>query len=123
MSGRLDPAADTVPTHPGRIVVRDRVFVKVAEEVAASAFRVERGTVSVEVSESHSGIAVSISTPLPITRLDDTEALLAGVGVVDRVTAIQSELKNRISHITGREVYRVNITVTGAVTAPQRRVR
>lgn len=111
------------PTHPGRIVVAERALVKVARQASADAVGVDRGQVSVQVAESRGGIAVRISTPLPIPALDDTIAIRAGEPVLDRAASIQHELRDRLAYLIGRDVVRVDITVTGAVVAQRKRVR
>ncbi|MGR0221169.1 hypothetical protein [Agromyces sp. ZXT2-6] len=111
------------PTHPGRIVVEERVLVKVAREASADAVGVDRGQVSVDVAQYRGGIAVRIATPLPIPALDDTIAVRAGKPVLDRVASIQQELRDRLARLIGRDVVRVDITVTGAVVAQRKRVR
>ncbi|WP_157009079.1 hypothetical protein [Agromyces laixinhei] len=123
IDGEAGQAATDEPLHPGRIDVRERVLVKVAQEAAATVIGVDRGEVSVDVGQYGRGVAVRIATPLPIPDLDDTAAIEAGEPVLDRVATIQQRLRDRISHVLGREVVRVNITVTGAVIAEQRRVR
>jgi uncharacterized alkaline shock family protein YloU len=114
-------AAEPPPSHPGRIDIAEGVLVKVAREVSADTVGVDRGQVSVDVAESHGGIAVRISTPLPIPALDDTIAIQAGEPVLERVASIQHELRDRLAHVIGRDVVRVNITVTGAVIAQKKR--
>lgn len=117
-------AAETPPPSlPGRIVVEERVLVKVAREVSADTVGVDRGQVSVDVAEYGGGLAVRISTPLPIPALDDTMAIEAGKPVLERVASIQHELRDRLAHVIGRDVVRVNITVTGAVIAQKKRVK
>jgi len=116
-------AAEPPPSHPGRIDIAEGVLVKVAREVSADTVGVDRGQVSVDVAESHGGIAVRISTPLPIPALDDTIAIQAGEPVLERVASIQHELRDRLAHVIGRDVVRVNITVTGAVIAQKKRVK
>lgn len=126
-STRGDPEAAATaaqrPTHPGRIVVAQRVLAKVAREASADTVGVERGQVSVDVAETHGGIAVRISTPLPIPALDDTTAIRAGEPVMDRLSSIQQRLRDRLAHLIGRDVVRVDIIVTGAVVAQRKRVR
>jgi hypothetical protein len=116
-------AAEPPPSHPGRIDIAEGVLVKVAREVSADTVGVDRGQVSVDVAESRGGIAVRISTPLPIPALDDTAAIQAGEPVLERVASIQHEVRDRLAHVIGRDVVRVNITVTGAVIAQEKRVR
>lgn len=121
--GPAPVAAEPPPTHPGRIVVAERALVKVARQASADAVGVDRGQVSVQVAESRGGIAVRISTPLPIPALDDTIAIRAGEPVLDRAASIQHELRDRLAYLIGRDVVRVDITVTGAVVAQRKRVR
>ncbi len=121
--GPSQVAAEPPPSHPGRIDVAERVLVKVAREVSADTVGVDRGQVSVDVAESRGGIAVRISTPLPIPALDDTIAIQAGKPILDRVASIQHELRDRIAHLIGRDVVRVDITVTGAVVTQKKRVK
>lgn len=116
-------AEPPTPTHPGRIVVGERALVKVARQASADAVGVDRGQVSVQVAESRGGIAVRISTPLPIPALDDAIAIRAGQPVLDRAASIQHELRDRLAYLIGRDVVRVDITVTGAVVAQRKRVR
>ena len=126
-AGRVggDPrqVAAEVPAHPGRITIDERVLEKVAREATATTLKVDRGEVSVGVSEARGGLAVNVSAPLPVPDLDDTAAIHAGTPVLERVAAIQIELRDRIAHVTGREVTRVNISITGAVIAEQKRIK
>lgn len=117
-------AAGTAPHAPaGRITIKDRVLEKVAQEATATTLRVPRGDVSVGVAEAHGGLALTIRTPLPIPHLDDTDAIRSGTPVLERVQTVQTQLRDRIAHVTGRDVTRVNITITGAVIAEQKRVK
>lgn len=116
-------ATEPPPSHPGRIDIAEGVLVKVAREVSADTVGVDRGQVSVDVAESRGGIAVRISTPLPIPALDDTAAIQTGRPVLERVASIQHEVRDRLAHVIGRDVVRVNITVTGAVIAQKKRVK
>lgn len=116
-------AAPAGSSYPGRITVKERVLVKIAEEATATTLKVDRGDVKVDVAEARGGLAVTIRTPLPIPNLEDTAAIAAGPPVLQRVAGIQEQLRDRIGRITGREVTRVNVTITGAVIAEQKRVR
>lgn len=114
-------ASSAEATAPGRITVKERVFVKVAEEATSTALGIDRGSVSVDVAEAKNGLAVTIGTPLPVPDLDDTEAIRSGNTVLERVAAIQSQLRDRIAEVTGRDVHRVDITITGAVMAEKKK--
>ncbi|QJU55191.1 NTP pyrophosphohydrolase [Herbiconiux sp. KACC 21604] len=122
MSTSLLVAAPT-SAPAGRISVRDRVIEKIVHRASADAIGVESGEVKVEVSEWRGGYAVRVRTPLPIPDLDDTEAIAAGSSVIDRVTAVQQQLQSHLAHVTGRDITRLAVVVTGAVVPPRRRVR
>lgn len=111
------------PTHPGRIVVADRVITRVCEQSAAELLGVDRSEVTAQASMVRGGLAVGIASPLPIPALDDTEAVRAAGPVVSRVQDVQAELLDRIAHITGRDVQRVNVRITGAMVERRARVR
>ncbi|TDW29630.1 hypothetical protein [Cryobacterium psychrophilum] len=112
-----------VTLRPGRTVVHDRVIQKVVEEVSAAALGVDRSKVTVRISPASGGIAVTVASPLPIPPLDDATAVRATGSVLDRLSATQASLRQQIERITGRDVTRVNITVTGAIVSEQRRVK
>lgn len=118
-----DPQRVAAGAAPGRITVKERVLVKIAEETAATTLKVDRSDVNIDVAEARGGMAVTIRAPLPIPNLEDTAAIAAGPPVLQRVAGIQEQLRDRIGRITGREVTRVNVTITGAVIAEQKRVR
>ena len=90
-------------TVPGRIDVKDRVYRTVTEHPG--------------------GIAVRIATPLPIPDLDDAAAIANAVPVLDRARQLQEELQQRLTTLLGRDVNRINLTITGATTPVRRRVQ
>lgn len=128
IGGGLSQVAAAAPereldSYAGRIVVQPRVLEKIAQESSASVVGVERGSISVEVSEGSRGMAVRVSTPLPVPDLEDTDAIRAGETVLARVARIQEEVRDRVAHLAGRDVSRVDVTITGAVIAQKRRVK
>lgn len=108
---------------PGRIVVKERVYRTVTEQTSATLIGVPRGDVKVDVTEHTGGLAVRIATPLPIPDLDDTAAIALTVPVLDRSRELQEQLQQRLTTVLGREVTRINLTITGATTPVRRRVR
>lgn len=117
---RVAAGADTVP---GRIDVRERVYRTVTEQTSATLIGVPRGDVKVDVAEHPGGIAVRIATPLPVPDLDDTAAIAESKPVLDRARELQEHLQQSLSGILGREVTRINLTITGATIPERRRVR
>ena len=108
---------------PGRVVVRDRVYRAVAEQASASLIGVPRADVKVDVVERSGGISLRIATPLPIPRLDDADAIAQAVPVLERGRQLQEQLQPRLTDLLGREVSRINLTITGATIPERRRVR
>ncbi|MCT9821425.1 hypothetical protein N3K63_14160 [Microbacterium sp. W1N] len=116
-------AAAQQPTYPGRIVVRERALRTAVRAAAADVVGVGRDDVSVDVAEHAGGLAVRLATPLSVPDLDDLEAVAAATPVVERLGALQQELQARLGRLTGRDITRVDITITGATVPPRRRVR
>ncbi|MFG6446503.1 hypothetical protein ACFXQA_14680 [Microbacterium sp. P07] len=123
-SSDADAAATAEPTAlPGRTTIADRALRAVAEQATAVAFGVKRDQVSVQLGSSAGGLALRVSSPLPVPDLDDTEAVHAGPTVIERIHSIQQNLHESVADLTGRAVTRVDVTVTGAIIPPRRRVR
>ncbi|MCM3501072.1 alkaline shock response membrane anchor protein AmaP [Microbacterium sp. P26] len=104
----------------GRVNIADRVLQKTAERAAADVVGVDAKNVHVEIVSSRDTAVVRVSTAFPVPRLDDTEAVRAATPVLDAARAAQSELRTRLTRLFGREVSRVDLTITGA-SAPQRK--
>ena len=64
-----------------------------------------------------------IATPLPVPDLDDTVAISQSVPVLERARQLQEQLQQRLTGILGRDVTRINLTITGATIPERRRVR
>lgn len=108
---------------PGRIDVADRVFRKAAEQAAAEAIGVPRDDVTIDIAAARDTVVVRVRSPFPVPRLDDTAAVRAATPVLEAAHGIQSELHERLTRLFGREVSRVDLTISGASTPQRRRVR
>lgn len=108
---------------PGSVRVHERVIDKVVREASAGAIGVSRDEVSVEAAEWGGGLAVRVAARLPVPDLGDREAVETAVPVVERVRVLQSELAIELARLTGREIRRVSVTVTGAIIPKRKRVR
>ncbi|AZC12439.1 hypothetical protein [Microbacterium sp. ABRD28] len=110
-------------TPAGRVDVTERVFTKVVRAASAELIGIGRDALRAEVAGYRGGLAVRLATPLPVPPLDDPDAVRAMPGVIERSRALQEHLQERLSRLTGRDITRIDITVTGAVTPERRRVR
>ena len=108
---------------PGRIDVKERVYRTVTEQASATLIGVPRGDVKVDVAEHLRGLSVRIATPLPVPDLDDTVAISQSVPVLDRARQLQEQLQRNLTDVLGRDVTRINLTITGATIPERRRVR
>ncbi|GEB45855.1 hypothetical protein MTE01_18000 [Microbacterium testaceum] len=104
----------------GRVSISDRVLQKTAERAAADIVGVDAKSVRVEIVSARDTAAVRVTTPFPVPRLDDTEAVRAATPVLEAARVAQTELRSRLTHLFGREISRVDLTISGA-TAPQRK--
>lgn len=104
----------------GRVSISDRVLQKTAERAAADIVGVDAKSVRVEIVSARDTAAVRVTTPFPVPRLDDTEAVRAATPVLEAARVAQTELRLRLTHLFGREISRVDLTISGA-TAPQRK--
>lgn len=104
----------------GRVKIADRVLQKTAERAAADVIGVDAKNVHVEIVSARDTAAVRVASPFPVPRLDDTAAVRATTPVLEAARAAQDELRSRLTHLFGREISRVDFTISGA-TAPQRK--
>ena len=118
-------ALSTVPEvgASGTVRVRERVIDKVVREAAASVIGVPRGAVTVDVADWADGLVVRVTSGLPIPDLNDAEAIRRQDPVLVRVRRIQSLLAQDVERLTGRNVKRISVTISGAVIPERRRVR
>ncbi len=117
------PGGGAIVRTGGRVEVADRVFRKAAEQAAAEAIGVDRADVSIDIAASRATLVVRVQAPFPVPRLDDTEAVHAATPLLAAARGIQQELHERLTRLFGREVSRVDLTITGATTPQRRRVR
>lgn len=104
----------------GHVNIADRVLQKTAERAAADVIGVDAKNVHVEIVSSRDTAAVRVTSPFPVPRLDDTEAVRSATPVLEAARAAQSELRSRLTRLFGREISRVDLTISGA-SAPQRK--
>jgi len=106
----------------GRVTISDRVLQKTAERAAADIVGVDAKNVRVEIVSARDTAAVRVTTPFPVPRLDDTEAVRAATPLLEAARVAQTELRSRLAHLFGREISRVDLTISGASTPQRKRV-
>lgn len=120
------PAQQTVgPRHDvrGAIRVQPRALEKAVRESIAHRAGAPRETVNVDLADWGGALTVKVATKLPIPELSQTGAIQAEMPLLERVRALQTALVSELGLLTGREIRRVSVVVTGAIIPEQRRVR
>jgi len=68
-------------------------------------------------------MALKVSSPLPVPDLDDADAVRSTTPVLERAAQMQEQLRERLTHLLGRDIARIDVTVTGARIPERKRVR
>jgi len=105
---------------PGRVEVADRVLEKTAQRVAAEVIGVDAKGIDIDIASGRDSAVIRVRAPFPVPRLDDAAAVRAATPVLEAARTAQSELRSRLTRLFGREISRVDLTISGA-TAPQRK--
>lgn len=121
--GARSGAAGETPSLPGRVEVREGVFQKITEKVAATVIGVDASNITVTVADYRDGIAVRLRAPFPAPSLEDTAAVTAAGPIIQAAEHAQQSIITKLSALLGRPITRVDITITGAVAPTRRRVR
>lgn len=114
---------EPTPEPRGAVRVRPKALEKAVREASATLAGAPRGDVSVDIAEWGGGLNVRVATRLPIPSLEQTEAIHAETPILERVRAMQVALANELARLTGRDIRRVSVTVTGAIIPERKRVR
>ncbi|MDR6200249.1 hypothetical protein QE374_002158 [Microbacterium sp. SORGH_AS428] len=121
LGGGMTPAAETVL--PGRTLVAERALVAVCEQVAARAMGLPRREVSVRLGATAGALAVRVEAPLPVPDLSEALPSAQSETVTARGHRIREQIRTDVAALTGREVRRIDLTITGARIEKKRRVR
>ena len=96
--------------------------------VTAESLGVKPNEVTVELGDDHGRLAVTISTSIRVVslqRVTREPALIARTGgtILARSAASQTEIRRRVSELTGADIGRVTVRLTGVNITAERRVR
>ncbi|WP_394940624.1 hypothetical protein [Psychromicrobium sp. YIM B11713] len=122
------PAMETLAGHNR---ISTAALTSVTQAAAAECFRVQISEIRVSFSDSAGRLAISLATPItvpPLTSLvssgivrsdGETAALTNGqVSIWDRTIAAKKYILDKVCYLTGSDVARVDIRITG-VRNPQ----
>ncbi|WP_146066173.1 hypothetical protein [Cryobacterium sp. Y82] len=123
-------SAATVTSAPprGRTRIVPRALRQVVSMVTAESLGVPSGQVRVELGDDHGQLALTISTTIrvvPLSRITREPAIIARTGgtILARSARSQVEIRRRVGELTGADVGRVIVRLTGIDVQQERRVR
>jgi hypothetical protein len=105
---------------PGRVAISSRALERTAVAIAAGALRVPPSTVRVTLADEAGLLGVSVTAPLRTTALRSTAP---ADGIVTRVQAARRDIRAELTELAGREIGRVNVTISRADIREEKRVR
>ena len=123
------PAATVTPPAPrGRTRIVPRALRQIVSMVTAESLGVPSGQVGVELGDDHGMLALTISTAVrvvPLSRITREPAVIARTGgtILARSAQSQTEIRRRVAELTGTDVGRVTVRLTGVDVQQERRVR
>jgi hypothetical protein len=104
----------------GRTVITSRAVRRVVSAVTAEALDATVSDVSVELTDRDGGLTLVASAPVRLAPLGLPDR--ASGSLLDRLTSAQSTIRQRVLQLTGTDVERVDLRITGAELSRRRRV-
>lgn len=108
-------------TAAGRTRVTTRALTRVVSAITADTLDVDAGRVRVDLDDHDGHLAVTVHSPVGIPALSTLDDHGPDRTLLDRSADTQHALNDRIPAMTGYEVGRVTVHLTGATTVQQRR--
>ena len=105
----------------GRTKIAPRAVRKIVSAVTADALSVDASDVSVDLADDDGTLTVIAKTPIHISPLGDVGRRSAGT-LIERLTAAQSNIRDRTLALTGSSIGRVDLRITGVDLRQRRRV-
>ena len=122
------PAHETPVATRGRTRIVPRALRQIVGVVTAESLGVKPNEVSVELGDDHGMLALTISTSIRVVslqRVTREPALIARTGgtILARSATSQTEIRRRVGELTGADIGRVTVRLTGVDVTPERRVQ
>ena len=116
------------PSPRGRTRIAPKALRQVVGMVTAESLGVPADRVGVELGDDHGMLALTISTSIgvvPLARITREPAVIARTGgtILARSAQSQTEIRRRVTELTGADVGRVTVRLTGIDVQQERRVQ
>lgn len=117
MSGTLTPDA----AGPGRTRITPRALNRVVSQVTSEELGVAPRRVGVELNDEGGALTLTVRAPIRVASL--RRAPTSGASVMDRAARAQENIRSRVRSITGSDISRIFLRLTGADITEERRVK
>jgi len=119
---------DTTVTARGRTRITPRALDRVVSQVTAEELSVRARSVGVHLDDDGGALVLTVKAPMradPLSRVvEDPSAVARGGGsMIDRAASARSNIRSRVRSLTGSDISRVLLRLTGVEVAATRRVR
>jgi len=119
---------DTTGAARGRTRITPRALDRIVSQVTSEELGVSVRSVGVELNDEGGSLTLSVRAPVraePLVRVVDDPSAVArnGGSIVDRAASARSSIRSRVRSLTGSDISRVMLRLTGVEVAPIRRVR
>ena len=110
--------SEAEPAHVGRTTIRPQAIRRLAEAAAADVAAVPARRVTAALADERGELIIRVSTPVEL----ESRLAWSRTGLVDRAAELAEEVTSRLSELACRSVRRVDVRVTGAYRADEKRV-
>lgn len=112
----------------GRTRITAKALNRVVSAVTADTLGVEAGHVGVELADRSGALALVVTTPMRVVSLDRVQSdssvvNRSGGSILDRAGRAQETIRDRVTALTGSDIGRVTVTVSGVTIQPEGRVK
>jgi uncharacterized alkaline shock family protein YloU len=123
----VDASAEATPPR-GRTSISSRALGRLASAVSANALGVDAARVGVDLTDERGRLVLTVKGPIRVVSLervaqDETVVARTGGSVLARAAAAQGEIRSTVSELTGYQIARVVVQLSGADIRRESRVK
>ena len=112
----------------GRTRITSKALNRVVSAVTADALGVDSNHVGVDLADRDGLLALTVTTPIRVVSLDriqsDSSVVnRSGGSILDRAARAQGDIRERVTTLTGSQIARVIVKVSGVSIQPEERVQ
>lgn len=113
---------------PGRTRITSRALNRVVSAVTSEELGVASRSVGVDLDDDGGSLTLTVRAPIHVMSItkamdDPTAVDRAGGSVMDRAAKAQENIRTRVRSLTGSDISRIVLRLTGADITQERRVR